>query len=109
MDKRLGERLKKIEDQIDVLNVAERDFLNLEAQKDVLYAELFRKAEGKSVADKEACVCASQAWRDFARGLAETQAEFHRQRRWYELRLKAYDAEHLTYKIENAAVLRQGV
>lgn len=108
MDKRLGARLKKIEEQIETLSAVEKDFLNLDAHKDVLFAELFRKSAGKSVADREADVYASQEWRDFSKGLAETQAEFHRQRRWYELRLKAYDGEHITYKVENAAILRQG-
>ena len=109
MDKRLGDRLKKVEDQIEILSAIEKSFLYLDAHKNVLYSELFRKAGGKSVADKEAEVFSSQEWIDFSRGLAETQAEFHRQRRWHELRLKAFDGEYLTYKTEGSAISRQGV
>lgn len=73
----------------------------------MLAAQLFLKADGKNVAEKEAQVYASQDWIDFSRGLAEAQSKYNHERRRYELRIKAYDAEHLTMKVE-APVIKRG-
>lgn len=108
MDSRLGQRLLKIEEQIDLLSKAESLFLDLDAHKDVLYSELFRKSQGKSIADREAFVYSTDDWKSFAKGLSQAHAEYNKQKRWYELRLKAYDAEHLSYKIEGSVIPRSG-
>lgn len=108
MDKRLAERLRKIEAQIETLSKAERTFLELEAHKKVLAAQLFLTAEGKSVAEKEAYVFSSKAWIEFSLGHVEAESMFNHERRRYELRLKAYDAEHLSLKSEVPAIRRQG-
>ncbi len=107
MDERLRTRLQKIQDQIDVLAKIEGQFLYLKAHKDVLYADLFRLSNEKNVASRDAQVYSSQEWKDFSYGLAKTEAEYSKQRRMYELRLKAYDAEHLSFKIEAPVVKRQ--
>ncbi len=107
MDQRLKERLIKIDKQIDVLQGVEEQYLYLKAHKDVLFAELYRATTESGVSAKESQVHSSQEWKDFAYGLAKTEAEYNKQRRIYELKLKAYDAEHLTLKTEHPAVKRQ--
>lgn len=107
MDSRLQDRLTKLEAQIDKLRVAERDFLSLEAHRKVLAAQLFIRADGKNVAEREANVYASADWTAFAEAHVEAESSFNHERRRYELRLKAYDAEHLTLKTEAPAIRRQ--
>lgn len=106
MDNHLKDRLASIAKQIEVLAKVENDYLVLEAHSDVLYAEMFRKSSKSSVADREAEVYDSPTWINFSRGLAEAHARFNKERRNYELKMKAYDAEHLTYKVENQAIKR---
>lgn len=107
MDDRLYKRLEKIEESIDNLREVEKQFLTLEANKKALYSELFLRAEGKNVAEKEATAYSSKAWRDFSAGLVAAESDFNHERRMYELRLKAYDAEHLTLKTETPVIKRQ--
>jgi hypothetical protein len=108
MDKRLFNRLAKIEQHIDALKQVEGEFLYLEAHKKVMFSSLFISAEGKSVAEREAAAYSSKEWVDFADGHASKEAEYNYMRRLYELKLKAYDAEHLTLKTEAPAIGRQG-
>jgi hypothetical protein len=107
MDDRLYVRLEKIEESIETLRKVERAFLMLEANKKVLAAQLYLKAEGKNVAEKEAQAFSTNDWINFSKGLAEAESAFNHERRMYELRLKAYDAEHLTLKTETPAIRRQ--
>jgi hypothetical protein len=108
MDSRLDERLTKLADQIDELREVEKRFLALEAHRKPLYSQLFIKAEGKNVAEREALAYDSQEWRDFAAGLVEAESDYNHERRRHELMLKAYDAEHLTLKTEAPIIKRQG-
>lgn len=108
MDPRLHARLEKIETSIGALRIAEKEFLTLEAHKKVLFSRLFLDSQGKNVAEKEALAYVSNNWRDFTKGLVEAESNFNNERRMYELRLKAYDAEHLTLKTEVPAIKRQG-
>lgn len=107
MDARLKGRLDKLDEQIDRLRSAEMAYLTLEANRKVLAAQLYLKAEGKNVAEKEASVYASQDWIAFSNGLVQAETTFNHERRRYELQLKAYDAEHLTLKTETPAIRRQ--
>lgn len=107
MDDRLFKRLEKIEQSIDEMREVEKLFLQLEANKKVLAAQLYLKADGKNVAEKEASVFSSPDWINFVNGLVQAESNFNHARRMYELRLKAYDAEHLTLKTEVPAIKRQ--
>ncbi len=106
MDDSLRDRLIKIDEQTKKLYEVERMFLLLDAHKRVLAAELFIKAEGKNVAEKEALVYSSQDWINFSKGLAEAESSFNYEKRQYELKLKAFDACYLSYKQEGAAIRR---
>jgi hypothetical protein len=108
MDDRLYKRLEKIEQSIDELRDVEKRFLALEANRKPLYSQLFLKAEGKNIAEREAEAYNSKDWRDFAAALVDAESDFNHERRMYELRLKAYDAEHLTLKTEVPVIKRQG-
>jgi hypothetical protein len=108
MDDRLFKRLEKIEQSIESLRTIEKRFLQFEATKKPLFSELFLKADGKNNAEKEANAYNSKDWRDFAAGLVQAESDFNFERRMYELRLKAYDAEHLTLKTETPVIKRQG-
>lgn len=106
MDSILEKRLSSIAKQIEILEKVEKDFLTLDAHKDVLYSEMFRKSMGKTQADKESAVYDSEVWITFSKCLAEQHASFNKERRNYELKLKAFDAEYLTYKVNNQAIVR---
>lgn len=107
MDDRLYKRLEKIEQSIEQLREVEKRFLNLEANKKPLFSMLFLQVTGNN-AEREAKVYDSNDWREFAAGLVEAEVAFNHERRMYELRLKAYDAEHLTLKTETPVIKRQG-
>lgn len=106
MDKALSKRLRKIEEQIAVLKQAEGLYLSLEAHRKVLFSKLFLEAPGASNAIKEANAHVHEDWVNFSKGLAEAEANLNEQRRRYELRLKAFDGEYTTYKVESMAITR---
>jgi hypothetical protein len=106
MDKRLEERLSRWLTQIEEVHAKELAWRKLDASEKSLLAELTLKAEGKSHAERETRALASQSWKDFSQGLAIAESEFNHAKRLLELKAKAYDAEHVTYKIENEAVKR---
>lgn len=106
MDKKLLDRLNKIDTHIRDLKEIESRCLELEASEKTLYAQLFLKAEGKSVAEREARVYASDEWVEFTRALVEAKTEYNYGRRLLDLKMKAYDGEHLTYKVETSAIQR---
>lgn len=106
MDQKLNNRLVKIREQIDFMGPIEENFLNLKASKDGMLAQLTLKAPGKSMAERESNALASGDWITFASGLAKAETDYNRSRRVLDLLFKAYDAEHLTYKIENSSIQR---
>ncbi len=106
MDSRLDERLIAIADQVDVLKDVEAVFLELEAHRKVLFAQLYLKTAG-TVAERESTVYASADWINFITGLVSAESELNHARRIYELKLKAYDGEHLSLKTETPAIRRQ--
>jgi hypothetical protein len=107
VDSRLNERLEKLADQIDLLKEIESTFLELDAHKKVLYSQLFLKTDGKNIAEREAQVYASADWVNYVNGLIQAESALNHERRRYELKLKAYDAEHLTLKTEVPVIRRQ--
>lgn len=107
MDQRLKDQLDKIDKHIKKLFTIEKQFLYLDGTKKSLLAELTRKAEGKSHAERESIALSMGDWKDFAKGLAEKEAEFNREKRRYELLMKAMDCEYATYKIEAQVIKRQ--
>lgn len=108
MDVRLNKKLMDIEKHLTVLKAAEVNFLFLDAHKKVLFAQLFLKADGKNITERESSVYASQDWIDFSRGLAESESQYNHERRTLELLIKKYDGAHLTLKTESPVIKRQG-
>lgn len=107
MDHRLRERLIKIHEQIDKLGVEEELFLNLKASKDAQFGLLYLNTTG-SVAEREAKVYSSDTWTKFQTSLVMAEVGYNKAKRMLDLQMKAYDAEHLSYKIDNQAINRQG-
>lgn len=107
MDDRLRGRLEKLEEQIDTLKAVEHRFLELDASKKMLAAQLYLKTDGKNVAEREAQVFSSADWKVFITAHVEAESEFNFERRRYELRMKAFDAEYLTLKTDHSAIRRQ--
>lgn len=108
MDSRLKERLEKLATRIEKLKSIEREALFLDAHKKVMFSQLYLKAHGKNVAEKEANVYASQEWIEFINGYVEAQTAYNEAKRLYELNMNAYLAEHATYKVE-ASAIQKGV
>lgn len=107
MDSRLETKLEKLDVHIKHLFEVERQYLWLEAQKKSILAEITRKSEGKSFTERESNALATTDWKDFSRGLADKEAEFNRERRRYELLMKAFESEYQTYKIEAQVIRKQ--
>lgn len=109
IDDRLLRRLDIIEKYLATLTDAEETYLELEANRKITWAQLYLKTAGKNVAEREAMVYASDDWRDFMAGHVSAESKFNHAKREYELRLKAYDACHLSVKNELPAIKRQVV
>lgn len=100
MDQRLQERLNRWHDQIEAIRPIEGKFLELDASEKAFLAKLVLSQEGKSMAEKEARALASTDWKVFKQGLAKAKSDYLHERRLLELKAKAYDAEHLSTKLE---------
>lgn len=107
MDSRLRKRLEKVETQIDLLRDVERRFLEFSAHEKVLYSKLYLSMKGANVEERKAKVYSSDDWFNFVNAFSEMEAEYLEAKRRYELKLKAYDAEHLSFKNELPAIKRQ--
>jgi len=107
MDDRLRQRLRTWNDQLVLLAAIERECFQLEATEKALEGRLFLQAMGKTVEERKAQAYASTDWQDFKTGLATARAHYHNHRRLLELRIKAYEAEYCTYKIE-AEMIHKG-
>lgn len=107
MDDRLLDRLFKINEQIDRLKGLEKTFLTLAAHEKVLYSKLYLNTIGANVEIRKALVYSTQDWINFSLGLADAETNYLESKRRYELSLKAYDAEHLSFKSEISAIKRQ--
>jgi len=107
MDAKLRKRLEKIEDQIKVLYETEERFLTIEAAEENFKANLIAKAPGSSQAARETNAEATEAWKEFSNNLAIARAAFHRERHLLDLKNSAFQAEYLSYKLENETIKKQ--
>ena len=105
MDIRLESELRKLHEQSELFEKVERDHFKLEAHEDVIWSQLFIRTTG-TVAEREASTYACQDWIRFSEGLAESKSRFNQQRRMWEVGLKRFDAEYLSFKIQNEAIKR---
>lgn len=102
----LQKRLESIHALIAELKTAEEVYFFQEAHKDVLYSSLFKASIGGSIAEREAGVYVSDSWKNFSKSLASAHATYNEMRRKYELRMKAFDAEYLSVKIDGQIIPR---
>lgn len=103
MDSRLQIRLEKWNKYLERMKAIEEAYLQLEASEKSFFSELFLKQEGP-IAEKNAKVYASNEWKSFERGLAHAKSEYNHSKRAVELRAKAFDAEYLTFKLDNELI-----
>lgn len=108
MDTELRGRLRKIEEQIEKLKPIERRFLYLDAHREAMQSQIFLKTDGKTVKEREAKALASEDWTNFTEGWVESKSEYNHEKRLLELKLKAFDATYLSYKVDGTAIRRQG-
>lgn len=104
MDSRLQERLGKWHKQIDTVKDIEDQYFAYEATEKSLESDLFLVAEGSSIQERMSKVHSSSEWKDFKKKHAELKTEYNSARRQLELKIKAYEAEYLTMKLEAEAV-----
>ncbi len=102
MDDRLNERLKKWDEQIEKVCKVEGEFFEMEGFEKSLEGQLFLTAPmaHTTIDAKTHYAHDSKDWRDFKKGLAAKRAEYNKERRILDLRIKAFEAEYLTMKIE---------
>lgn len=106
-DHRLRERLDDWEKHLRVLKEIEEQFLTLQASEKSYFGELFISVFGKSVAEREHQVYASTSWKQFSKGLSIAHSKYNHEKRLLELKIKAYEAEYLTMKLEAEAIRKQ--
>lgn len=75
-----------------------------EALEKSLEGELYLKSNGKTIDEKNAQVHDSDKWRDFQSNLAKKRADYREAKRLLDLKIKAYESEYLTLKIEAEAI-----
>lgn len=107
MDSELKRRLTKLSEQIDSMKETELIFRQLKATEKSQFGMMFLKQEGKTLTEREHAVFASREWRQFQEGLVQAEVAYNHMVRKLELLKKAYDAEHITYKLETSAIQRQ--
>lgn len=108
MDDLLRQARDEWSDQISRLKVAELNYRQLAASEKAFYAERYLKTEGKTVAEKESLVFASQPMKDFLQGLAAAQTRYNFELRNLDLAQANFNAHYLSFKVDSAAISRQG-
>jgi|SRR3990167_73768 len=104
MDDQLDDRLRKWHAQIDVLKEVEENYFLIEANEKALEGALFLKADGKNIEERKAIAYSTEDWITYAKSLASLKAKYNNERRILELKIKAYEAEYLQFKIENETI-----
>jgi hypothetical protein len=108
MDDRLKAKLERWHERIEQLKAAEHACLLLDANEKALYSQLLLKAEGRTVAEREAQAYASDDWQNFAKGLAEARSTYNHARRMLDLAQAAFQAEYLEAKHDYDAIRKAG-
>ncbi len=107
MDSNLRKRLDRLEEQHEKLIPIIQRLKELEHAEKPLWAKLYLGTKG-TVAEREAQVYASDDWINFSKALHDAKSDFINEMRFFEIRQKAYDAEHLSLKVEVPVIKRQG-
>lgn len=107
IDTLLAERLNALNEQNEVLARAEKLFLELDANKKPMLAQLIIKANAKSFALSETLALASQEWKDFCAGHVQAETDYNFEKRRFAILESAYLAAHATYKNEEQ-LIRKG-
>jgi len=109
MDDRLRKRLESVSRQLEIMYQAEETFLSLDGAYEHHLACLFRDVDPSitAAAAREKAAKATTQYKEFCEALALAKARFHREKHILDLKMKAYDAEHLTMKVEAPIIKRQ--
>ena len=108
MDDLLRTRLNQLQDQSQLLKQAEGSYRLQEAKRKSLEADLFLATSGKSVAEREAGVFASDVYKEFMADLARLETNFNHHRRRFSILESAYLAEYASYKIDANLIRKEG-
>lgn len=108
IDTLLAERLNALNEQNDALRMAEFVFLELDANKKALLAQLTLKSEGKSFSEREAHALASSDWALFRKAHVQAESDYNYEKRRFAILESAYLAAHATYKNEEQLIRKGG-
>src|SRR3990167_1377492 len=104
MDARLEDRLKKWHKTIEDVKGKEIIYFELEASEKSFFASIVLKQEGRSMTEKEFKALAEKEWKVFSKGLSLSKSDYLHTKRLLDLQIKCFDAEYISYKIENDAI-----
>jgi len=104
MDRTLHEKLTGWHKQIEIVRKAEEKYFLLEASEKGLAAKLFAKSTGNNAKERESNALNCYDWNTFKKGLALAKSKYNHEKRILELKMKAYESEHATYKLEGQAI-----
>lgn len=91
-----------------MLKRAEESYLEMEANKKPMLAQLTLTAEGKSFAEREAKALASDDWKRFSMGLVAAESQFNFEKRKFSILENAFFAAHSSYKLDERSIRKAG-
>lgn len=99
MDQKLKERLKSWANHLESLKEIELTYLSLKASSESYYSKIYLNQSGTQK-DKEAKTLIDPDWVMVSEGLVASESAYLDARRRLDLKIKAYEAEYMTYKHE---------
>lgn len=109
MDERLRICLERVKDQVDVLYKAEEKFMTLDAIYEHKLARLIEAVDPSisSMVAREKTAKATDEYKDFCEAMGFAKGIMNREKRLLDLKMKQFDGEYLTLKVESPLIKRQ--
>lgn len=109
MDERLRICLERVKDQVDVLYRAEEKFMTLDAVYEHKLARLIEAVDPSigSMVAREKRAKATDEFKEFCEAMGFAKGIMNREKRLLDLKMKQFDGEYLTLKVESPLIKRQ--
>jgi len=108
MDSRLQEKIALLEERSEELRRHEEVYFDLAGSEKSFEESLFLKARAPTVAERKAIGKTTGEYKVFMTGLAKAKSAYNHAKRRYEIGIKMYDGEHITFKVQENIIRRQG-
>ena len=99
-------RIRAMGKASDELEASENVYYNLDASTKAIYSSIFNEKQG-TIAEREAQAHSDSRMTCHMTALSAARTDWNKKRRNYEITMKAYDAAHLTFKMQGDQIKRQ--